>query len=88
MRLCRIQRDNGAVVAFYQDSDVISLDAALAAYANSTGDTLPIVSNGDLLRHLPHGDLYDATKQLGTWLATGTQDHELIEFPDGETEKV
>ncbi|HAY82441.1 MAG TPA: 5-carboxymethyl-2-hydroxymuconate isomerase [Planctomycetaceae bacterium] len=83
MRLCRIQREEQAEVAFYDDDQVVPLRDAQAAYTQSTGESLDIASDDNLLRHLPPaGDQSDPTQRLADWLATsGAAQSETLGIP-------
>lgn len=75
MRLCRIQRNGQAEIAFYDDEQVVPLQDAKEAYAAATGEQLDMATDGHLLRHLPPvGDRASATQRLATWLAENAQE--------------
>jgi 2,4-diketo-3-deoxy-L-fuconate hydrolase len=76
MRLCRIQREDQAEVAFYDDEHVVPLQEVQTAYAAATGEHLAMEIDGNLLRHLPPaGDLGSATRRLATWLEENASQH-------------
>ena len=73
MRLCRIELDGTATAAFYAEDRVITVAAAAAAFAASTGESTALDDGDDLLECLPHGVSSDSVSRIAQWLATNPQ---------------
>jgi 2-keto-4-pentenoate hydratase/2-oxohepta-3-ene-1,7-dioic acid hydratase in catechol pathway len=69
MRLCRIGPESSPRTAFYDESGIVPIDEAAAAFAHATGQSLALPSGGDLLALLPGGDGFENARRLANWLA-------------------
>lgn len=72
MRLCRVQAQGRPQAAFYDESRVLPLSAALAAFNAAQRQTLVVPPGDNLLDFLPHGAGFEIVRQLADWLAAGS----------------
>lgn len=87
MRLCRFRLDDDLVLTgFYADDRVIPLDQAADAYAEATGDDLPLPVSDELLELLPpDGPGFESARAIAAWLETlGEDDREELSIPADE----
>lgn len=70
MRVCRFERDGQSAVGFYDEQQVVPLQAAAAAFAQATGRTLDLADSDCLLDFLPpDGKSFAAASELASWVA-------------------
>jgi 2-keto-4-pentenoate hydratase/2-oxohepta-3-ene-1,7-dioic acid hydratase in catechol pathway len=69
MRLCRFAQGPAIRAAFYFDSTLVPLDAAVRVYRERTHKEVSLPAGDDLLVLLPGGSHSAAARELGGWLA-------------------
>ena len=70
MRLCRFRRDGVVQIGFYDEQQIVPLNAAMRAYAAATHETLKLPARESLLDLLPpDGEAFAAAKKLAHWIA-------------------
>ncbi len=70
-RLCRFGIEETILAGFFLDDSVISIDQAAEAFAEATGEELPLAPDDDLLDLLPpDGGSAGPTRRLWDWVAT------------------
>jgi len=69
MRLCRFELEARPAVGFYFDSQVVPLESARSAHAESTGESITLPATDNLLEFLPpNGSAAASVKRLFDWL--------------------
>jgi 2,4-diketo-3-deoxy-L-fuconate hydrolase len=69
MRLCRFQQRDAVQVGLYDETTIIPVAAAAAAYAQATHERLPIPVGDSLLDLLPGGKHAEAARKLAEWVS-------------------
>lgn len=73
MRLCRFRHQGQSSVGFYDESGIVPLSDAAAAFQSTTGRALDVVTGDDLLEFLPSGGRSaEIARQLHQFITTGS----------------